>query len=103
MQGNQAALQGTDGRSHNGLIPSTRGYATLPSICHNAAVYRCHSRRKPKAIWANFQQFTIFTFNLIDLFLGEEAPDWIAGLPILSQTGYELLQLFLPEKHTQTG
>lgn len=103
MQGNQGALQGTDGRSRNGLIPSTRGYATLQSICHNAEVYRCHSRRKPKAIWANSQQFTIFSVNLIDLFLEEEAPDWIAGLPTLLRTGYELIQLFLLEIHTPTG
>lgn len=43
----------------------------------------------PKAIFTTSQQFTILFVNLMDLFLGEEAPDRTAGLPTMLQTGYE--------------
>lgn len=42
-----------------------------------------------KAIWTISQQSTVLFVNLIDLFLGEEAPDWTAGLPTILQRGYE--------------
>lgn len=71
--------RGTNGRTQNGLIPSTSKSATLWSICHDT-VYWLHSRRKPKG---HFYLLSSSPFYLLTngSFSWEEAPIWTASLP----------------------
>ena len=66
--------------------------ANLQHCGPSAAMLQCTDvllEESPKAIFTTSQQFTILFVNLMDLFLGEVAPDWTAGLPTILQTGYE--------------
>lgn len=105
MQTNQAALEGTNGRTRNGLVPQHKWVCN--TVVHLPQCYSVSNiilEESLKAIWATSQQFTNLFVNLNDLFLGEEAPDWTAGLPTVMQTGYVWINTIGSARaHTQTG
>lgn len=87
-------------------MASFPAHVGMPHYSLSATIQRCIGallEESPRPFGQTLSNSPFFSVNLTDLFLEEEAPDWIAGLPTLLQTGYELIQLFLLEIHTPTG